>query len=195
MSMTFAREPFADGPLGEIAEFVNTSDRLRTIKYLPCGGELCFVTQDPALAEDFRSACSYDYKPARDIGRYVVSCPLYQFKVDECPWWNAFRKVFMGWERRGFKVAPGSVKIKQQVGDADADAPWIGYRDGSAGPVLSYYGFELEMPKDIEEVAAECKRAAYAAQYPENRGEDVDGVHGDSIPFFKRLFGKGEKTC
>ena len=186
---------FSDGPLRDESRFQKTFDRLRTIKRLPCGGELCFLPQDPALAEDFRSACSYDYKPARDIGRYIVLCPFDKVKIHECPWWNAFRKVFMAWNLRGFKVAPGSVKIKQQVGDADADAPWIGYRDGSAGPVLEYYGFELEMPKDIEEIAAECERAAYAAQYPENRGEDLDGVHSDSIPFFERMFGKGKKTC
>lgn len=182
-------KPFTDGPLGKNAEFAKAFDRLRTIKRLPCGGELCFLPQDPALAEDFRSACSYDYKPARDIGRYMVICPPNNGKIQECPWWNAFREVFMAWKRRGFKIAPGSVKIKQNLGDADADAPWIGYRDGSAGPVLSYYSFELEMPKDIEEIAAECKRAAYAAQYPEDRGKDDDGVHGGSIPFFKRLIG------
>lgn len=182
--MYYSWKPFADGPLRKDAEFVSAFDRLRMIKQLSCGGELCFLQQDPALAEDFRSACSYDYKPARDIGRYMVGCPLYNARIHECPWWNAFREVFMAWKRRGFKVAPVSFEIKQDLGDADADTPWIGYRDGSAGPVRSHFGFELEMPKDIEEVAAECKRAANAAKYPEDRGDGVDGVHGGSIPFF-----------
>ena len=186
---------FTDGPLGEIRSTNDAFDRFRHVYRLPCGSDLMFMTEDSVLAENFRSACSYNYKPARDINRYVVLCKFKNLNERTCPWWNAFRQAFTIWKLRGFKVAPSSVQVKQDVGDADTDAPWIGYCDGSAGPVLAQYGFELDMPKDIEKVAAECERAAYAAQYPESRGEDVDGVHGDSIPFFKRLFGKGEKTC
>lgn len=186
---------FTDGPLGKISSASDAFERLRTVCRLPCGGELLFMTEDPVLAEEFRSVSGNDYKPARDINRYVVCCQFKNLDSHKCPWWNAFREAFSGWKLRGFKVASGTFEVKQDSVDADANAPWIGYRDGSAGPVLAQYGFELDMPKDIEKVAAECERAAYAAQYPENRGEDVDGVHGDSIPFFKRLFGKGEKTC
>ena len=180
---------FTDGPLGEISSASDAFERFRTICRLPCGGELLFMTEDPVLAENFRSVSGDNYKPARDINRYVVYCQFKNLNSRECPWWNAFREAFAGWKFRGFKVAPGSVKVEQQGGDADADAPWIGYRDGGAGPVCAHYGFEMEMPEDIEEITAKCERAAYAAQYPKERSDGAESVHGESIPFFKRLLG------
>lgn len=189
--MIDVRNWFCGAPLRDGRNFHRATERFASVCLLPCGGELVFVKEDPSLAVELRSACCDKYNPSLDIGRYVVLCPIRDKHVRECPWWEAFREVFARRHVQTAHIAPGAVGIGQDVRDADAHAPWIGYRDGAAGPVAVRFGFELEMPKDIVQVAEECRRAAEPA---ERAADVVQGVHGGwIIAFIRRLIRRGGK--
>lgn len=166
--------------------------RLELIQYLPCEGALLFMREDPlaALYEAARGSAKYD--PTVDEDRWQICCPY--LEREACPGWDGLRKMLRGVAEK--KRANQSSTVP--TGDenflyGDANGTRVRNGNGVAGPILGTRYGEVELPKEIVEVARECGKAAQAAKdaaSTDAHGEDVEVCHGGIIAFFKRLIGR-----
>lgn len=157
---------------------------------------LLYVPEVAAVAEKARSVGELKYNPGFDIDRFALQCARLDVEPESCP---AFKKLRVLLETRVFDgrhLDPSfvSVEVEKDLLDGKVHVTRVCHGDGTCGPIAEYHEDGFEMWKELRTACAECDK--HTEKCPGDADDGNDKLaHGGIIPFFKRLFGKGEKTC
>ena len=161
----------------------------------------------------------FEYHSWSDIDRYLLKCGFGNAEGDRCPAWKKLREI-LAVGGPDLASATGDrlfVRVEDNPAYGECGTVYVGYGDGSIGPIVKELRSCGRSP--FEALALCCQSCEFKrttrdanADHADNDGDDnaddgnrvsdvnahndlMNRPHGGIIAFFKRLFGKGKKTC